>query len=415
MLGLFGNIAVGLERKTTDVSALTWAKLWGEDASVKSGVSVNVDSALRVSTVLACARVISEGVAQLPFKLYREGKDGSKTLAKDHDLYYLLYRKPNSWMTSFQFREALTLHTVLTGNGHAFKNRLKPGGPVKELIPLAPGRVRTVQAADHEVYYEISGIDGRFTSNEIFHLRGPSWCGYLGMDAVQVARDAIGLAIATEETHARLHANAAQPGGVLSVKGSLDDAARERLKAGWKQFQEGLNNKFKTAVIDQEATWTPLAMTGVDSQHIETRKFQIEEICRALRVFPQMVMHSDKTSTFASAEQFFLAHVVHTLMPWVERWEQTVGCFLLNDDELDIAPKMNVAALLRGTAVDRANYFKAALGAGGSPAWMTQDEVRALDELNPKGGKAGDLPEPTNVPGAPAKPKPKLEDDDDAD
>lgn len=410
MRGLFGAIAGGLERKAVDVSALTWAKLWGEETAVKSGVSVNIDSALRVSTVLACARVISEGVAQLPFKLYREGKDGSKTLAKDHDLYDVLHRRPNPWMTSFQFREALTLHAVLTGNGYAFKNR-GAGGAIKEMIPLVPVNVQCKQGRDWEMEYRLVGDSNVYTSDDIFHLRGPSWSGYLGMDAVQLAREAIGLAIATEETHARLHANGAQPGGVLSIKGALDDAGRARLMAGWKQFQEGLNNKFRTAVIDQEAEWKPLAMTGVDSQHIETRKFQIEEICRSLRVFPQMVMHSDKTSTFASAEQFFLAHVVHTLLPWVERWEQSVSCFVLDEREIDIVPKMNVTALLRGTAADRASYFSRALGAGGAPAWMTQDEVRQLDELNPMGGEAAALPKPTNVPGAvPAKPK----DDNDA-
>lgn len=408
MRGLFGAIAGGVERKSVDISALTWAKLWGDDVQVKSGVAVNVDSALRVSTVLAAGRVISEGVAQLPLKLYREGKDGSKSLAIDHPLYRLLNRKPNPWMTSFQFREALTLHAVLTGNGYAYKNRLEPGGPIKELIPLLPNKVQCTQGSDWELEYRLVGDSRVYTQEEIFHLRGPSWCGYLGMDAVQTARDAIGLAIATEETHARLHANGAQPGGVLSVKGALDDAARLRLKEGWKQFQEGLSNKFKTAVIDQEAEWKPLAMTGVDSQHIETRRFQIEEICRAMRVFPQMVMHSDKTATFASAEQFFLAHVVHTLMPWVERWEQTVGCFILDDKDIDIVPKMNVTALLRGTAIDRANYFSKALGAGGSPAWMTQDEVRSLDELNPMGGDAAQLPKPTNVP----QPQPSKDDPD---
>jgi phage portal protein BeeE len=401
MRGLFGAIAGGVERKSTDVSALTWAKLWGDDVHVKSGVSVNVDSALRVSTVLACARVISEGVAQLPFKLYREGKDGSKTLAKDHDLYYVLNRRPNPWMTSFQFREALTLHAVLTGNGYAFKNRVAAGGPVKELIPLVPNRVQCTQGPDWELQYRISpamaGSTRKTTSFICVVRAGAATSAWMRCRPREMPS---GSRSPRKRPTRACTPTAAQPGGVLSVKGALDDAGRARLKEGWKQFQEGLSNKFKTAVIDQEATWTPLAMTGVDSQHIETRKFQIEEICRALRVFPQMVMHSDKTSTFASAEQFFLAHVVHTLMPWIERWEQTVGCFMLDDRELDIVPKMNVTALLRGTALDRSTYFSRALGSGGSPAWMTQDEVRALDELNPLGGEAAQLPKPTNVPAA---------------
>lgn len=408
MAGLFRAIAAGVERKSVDISALTWRKLWGEEASVKSGVSVTIDTALRVSTVLACARVISEGVAQLPFKLFREGEDGSKTLAKDHDLYYVLHRRPNPWMTSFQFRELLTCHAVLAGNAYAYKNRVDRGGPVKELIPLMPGVVQATQRRDWEMEYRIAGDSRVYTGDDIFHLRGPSWCGYLGWDAVQIAREAIGLAIATEETHARFHANNARPGGLFGFEGELSDTAYKRIKAQLDESKAGLQNAFKTWILDSGAKWTPMLMSGVDSQHLETRRFQIEEICRALRVFPQMVMHTDKTATFASAEQFFLAHVVHTLMPWIERWEQTVGCSLLDESELDLVPKMNVTALLRGTASDRANYFKAALGSGGAPAWMTQDEVRSLDELNPFGGDAAVLPKPTNV--AP-KPDPKDQND----
>ena len=184
------------------------------------------------------------------------------------------------------------------------------------------------------------------------------------------------------------------PGGVLSVKSKLDDAAVTRLKAAWVQHQEGLRNKFKTAVLDMDATWTPMAATGVDSQHLETRRFQIEEICRAMRVFPQMVGHTDKTATFASAEAFFLAHVIHSLMPWIRRWEEKIDATLLADVKEDnLAAYFNVRALLRGDATSTSNYYKAALGAGNAPAWMTQDEVRDCEGLNPMGGDAAKLPE----------------------
>ena len=116
---------------------------------------------------------------------------------------------------------------------------------------------------------------------------------------------------------------------MLSVKGSLDDAARARLKESWSQYQGGLANRFKTAVLDMDSTWTPLGMKGVDAEHLDTRRFQIEEICRDLKVFPQMVGYADKTATFASAEAFFLAHVIHTLNPGSRtgssRWPAT--CF----------------------------------------------------------------------------------------
>jgi HK97 family phage portal protein len=227
-------------------------------------------------------------------------------------------------MTGFEFFETLTLHALFTHGGFAQIAR-NAKGEVIELFPLMPNMVTVVAGGLGEVFFDVSdgaGNKTRLPREAVLHIRGPSWDGYRGLDTVHQAREALGLAIATEETHAALHANGARPAGVLSVQGTLDPAARERLKAAWNAAQGGVRNAFKTAVLDMAATWTPMTQTGVDAQHIELRKHQIEEVCRAFRVFPQMVGHSDKTSTFASAESFFLAHVVHTLTPWVERWEQ---------------------------------------------------------------------------------------------
>ena len=288
MGGLFGSLASGLRRrelKATDAGNLSWAALYGQQNS-RAGVSVNVDSALKVSTVFACLRVLADGIAQVPLKVYREKADGSKELAKDHPAYRLLSRRPNDWMTSFEFRQVMMFHAVLLGNGCAYIGRIR--GVPRELIPLVPGSYTIEQARDYTLTYRLTGPNGLTTvlpREEVFHLRGPSWTGVAGLDALQVAREAVGLAIATEETHAALHANGTQPGGVLSVKGSLDDAARARLKESWAQYQGGLANRFKTAVLDMDSTWTPLGMKGVDAEHLDTRRFQIEEICRDLKVF----------------------------------------------------------------------------------------------------------------------------------
>jgi HK97 family phage portal protein len=141
-------------------------------------------------------------------------------------------------------------------------------------------------------------------------------------------------------------------------------------------------------------------MSGLDAQHLETRKFQIEEVCRFFDVMPIMVGYSDKATTYASAEQMFLAHVVHTLSPWYARIEQSADVNLLTEKERasGLYFKFVPAGLLRGAAKDRSEYFAKALGAGGGPAWMTQDEVRALEELNPFGGEASRLPPRSGTP-----------------
>ena len=381
-MGIFENVASALERKTTDISDYTWANLFPM-LNAKSGVIVNIDTALRVSTVLACARVIAEGCAQLPLQFFEKVKDGKKIYTGPE--VDVLTREPNDWMTPFEVKEQMTIHAVLSGNAYAYLGR-NSSGKLVEIIPLTPGNVNVYRHVDWTLEYHISDLAGQTVKvdpKDILHLRGPSWNGYLGMDAVQVAREAIGLAISTEETHASLHANGAQPGGVLSVKGKLDEAARTRLKAQWQNFQGGVQNRFKTAVLDMDVDWKPLNMSGVDSQHLETRRFQIEEICRALRVFPQMVMHSDKASTFASAEQFFLAHVTHSLMPWLRRWEEAYNkAFFLKNPNVYV--KHNVNELLRGDAAQRADFYMKALGgARGETAYMTRNEVRALEDLDP--------------------------------
>lgn len=393
------------EFKVTDASDLTWTALLGQPSS-KAGVAVNIETALRVSTVFACCRVLAEGIGQLPLNLFRI-TGNAKTLATELSLFRLLKLRPNDYMTAFEFRETMMYHAVLTSNAFAYIGRGGIKKEIQELIPIY-SPVRVERDRFYNITYWIDGPDGDgvpFTQDEIFHLRGPSWNGYVGMDAVKLARESIGLAIATEETQGRLFSNGASPGGVLSVEGTLSPENRTALKARVAEMQEGLHNRFKTLVLDQNAKWQTMAMTGVDSQQLETRRFQIEEVCRALRVFPQMVMHSDKTATFASAEQFFVAHVVHSLGPWIVRWQDKIGHQLLNDAP-DLEALFATAALMFGDAQQRSTYFQNALGgARGETAYMTRNEVRWIEaallgiSLNPvDGGDA--LPTPT----PPAKP-----------
>lgn len=391
------------ERKSISVDDL-WQRIEGGMPS-KAGPPVNWQHALRVSVAFSCARVLAEGIAQIPFKLMQEEGMGSK-VAREHPLHNVLARRPNDWMTSFQFRETMMMHAIFAKGGYAVINRY--GSKVKELIPVLPNCVRIEQNPGADVTYWVTMLDGThrpFPKSSIFHLRGPSWDGIEGLDVIDLAREAIGLAIATEETHSRFHANGAKAAGIISMDGELKAEGRAALKKAFQDATTG-SNSYKTLVLDQGAKFSQMSMTGVDSQHLETRRHQIEEVCRFMRVFPQMVGYSDKTSTFASAEQFFIAHVVHSLGPWVERYEQTCDRDLLTGKEIEqgFFSKLTVQGLMRGAHKDRADYFSRALGAGGSPAWMTQDEVRALDELNPMGGDAAILPEP---PSAQKQPEPE--------
>jgi HK97 family phage portal protein len=378
--------------------------LAGLGGSVKSGATVNWKTAIEVGTVFACARVIAEGLSQVPFKLFQETTGGGREAARAHPLYKLLARRPNPWQTSFEFRETLALHLVLASNAYVFKNML--AGKVIELLPFQPGQV-TVKRSGWELSYEITTADGTkvpVPASQMWHLRGPSWDGVVGLDAVRLARESIGLALATEEHSARMFSNGAAIGGVLTTDATLKTEQVDLLRKSWETTQTGVRNAFKTAILWGGLKWLPRGQQNDQAQLIEQRRFQVEEICRHFRVMPIMVGYSDKAATYASAEQMFLAHVVHTLGPWYSRLEQSAESALLTEKELDAGYyfKFIAGGLMRGAHADRAAYYSKALGAGGSPAWMTQDEIRGLEEMNPMGGTAAQLPVATNVGGKPA-------------
>jgi HK97 family phage portal protein len=369
------------ETKSVGLDEL-WRAFSGGIAS-KAGPAISWKTALRVSAAFSCGRVLAEGIAQIPIKLMRENDTGSAA-AREHPLYRVLARRPNDWMTPFELRETMMYHACFSKGGYCVINRV--GGKVRELIPVLPNRVRPEQDDDASLQFWITmpdGVERPFPSKSIFRLHGPSWDGVEGLDVTDLAREALGLALATEETHSRFHKNGAKAAGIVSLDGELKKEGRDALK---KAFQEGAtgSNSFKTLILDQGAKFSTMSMTGVDSQHLETRRMQIEEVCRFWRVFPQMAGYADKTATFASAEQFFIAHVVHSLTPWMERYEQVADRDLLTQQEMDEGyfVKLFAQGLLRGDAKSRAEYYTKMFSIGG----LNPNEIRALEDQNPYEG-----------------------------
>lgn len=349
---------------------------------------ISEGEAIKVSAVLCAARVISEGVAQTPLKVYREEEvDGliSRKPATDHPAYMALHRRPNSWMTSFEWRELMTLHAVLRGNAFSIVNRVN--GKVDELIPVDPAFVE-VRHEDNAVTYRVTadGQAAEYNSDEIFHLRGPSLDGVHGLPIIRLASRAVGLARNIEHSQAQLARNGHRPSGILSIESEFTPERKKEIADAWKS-KFGPDGEGGTAVLDGGWKYDAMTMKSTDAQTIENRRFQIEEIGRLFRVFPLMMMQSDKTATFASAEQFFLAHVVHTLMPWFERWEHSLDRVLLPEPE--VYAHFVVNGLMRGAAQDRAEYYAKSLGAGGTPAWHTQNEIRGFEDEDPLPG--GDI------------------------
>lgn len=390
------------ESKSASAADLLREEIFGSAGS-KSGPRVNWKTAMQVVPAFACARVIADGLAQVPLKLMQDMGNDKKRVAREHPKNNLLGRRPNSFQTSFDLREQIALHLVFCFNAYIWKNTV--GGNIVELLPYEPGSV-TVKRSDWDLSYEITTDQGRripVAAADMWHIRGPSWNGWEGLDAVRLAREALGLSLAVEEHSARVFSNGALIGGTLTTDGKPNPEERREMRESWQTAYGGLRNAFKTAFLWGGVKYQAMAQQNDAAQLMEQRRFMIEETCRFARVLPIMIGHVDKSSTFASAEQMFLAHAVHTMGPWYARIEQSADANLLTEQEMADGYYFNFFAqgMMRASHKDRAEYYKAALGAGGSPAWMTQDEVRVLDELNPMGGAASTLREPSNV-GAPA-------------
>ena len=357
-----------------------------------SGKAVTERSAMQMTAVYSCVRILSEAVAGLPLHLYRYTPDGSKIKAVDHPLYLLLHDEPNPEMSSFVFRETLMTHLLLWGNAYA--QIIRNGkGEVVALYPLMPNRMSVDRDAHGQLYYTytrasdeaktMSGTTVLLPPSDVLHIPGLGFDGLVGYSPIAMAKNAIGLAIATEEYGAKFFANGAAPSGVLEHPGTIKDPSRVR--EAWMSQFGGSANSGKVAVLEEGMKYTPISISPEQAQFLETRKFQINEIARIFRIPPHMVGDLEKSS-FSNIEQQSLEFVKYTLDPWVIRWEQSIQRALLRPEEKKhYFAKFNVEGLLRGDYQSRMNGYAVARQNG----WMSANDIRELENLDRIPAEAG--------------------------
>ena len=353
--------------------------------SSAAGKSVNERSAMQMTAVYACVRILSESIAGLPLHMYRYEEDGSKTKAVEHPLYHLLHDEPNPEMTSFIFRETLMSHLLLWGNAYA--QIIRNGkGDIIALYPLMPNRMKVERDTKGQLYYEyqtmkedaptMKGAVYQLDPSEVLHVPGLGFDGLVGYSPIAMAKNAIGLAIAAEEYGSKFYANGAAPSGVLEHPNVLKDPAKVR--DSWNAAFGGSSNSHRVAVLEEGMKYTPISISPNEAQFLETRKFQINEIARIFRVPPHMVGDLEKSS-FSNIEQQSLEFVKYTLNPWVCRWEQALQRALLSDDEKGkYFFRFNVEGLLRGDYQSRMNGYATARQNG----WMSANDIRELENLD---------------------------------
>jgi HK97 family phage portal protein len=362
-----------------------YGEFWFEPVSARtgSGMSVSPDSALRLAAVYACVRILAETMASLPLVVYQRRADGGKDKVTDHWLYRLMAKRPNRFQNPFEWREMLQGHLALRGNAY---NQIitNTRGEIIELMPIHPDRVKIELLPSGEYRYRVTdraGTEVILPRGEVWHLRGLSSDGLMGMSPIELARENLGMALAAQDYGARFFANDAKPtGGWIEFPGSFKDSeAKKVFRESYQQAQSGAN-RGKVLVLENGMKFHEVGVTNKDAQFLELRKFQITDVARLFRVPPHMIADLDR-ATFSNIEQQSLEFVMHTMTPWAERWEASIESELLLEGD-DIEIEFDFANLMRGDAASRSSYYQSGIQNG----WLTRNEARIAENLNPIDG-----------------------------
>jgi HK97 family phage portal protein len=368
-----------------------WVEDWMRGGSMNSaGVRVDQDTALTYSPFFAGVRVLSEDLAGLPLFLYERLAPRGKQRATSHPLYALLHDQPNDMMSSAWLREVLTSHAITWGNGIAHVVSHPRTGVIEEIWPLRPDRVtigvkRTGPGRFERRYRyddDVNGIHTVLLPHEVLHVSGLGYDGVQGYPIVELAANSIGLGLATEHHGAKVFSNGAAPGGALSHPGNLSPEARRRMADDWENIHRGIDRAHRVAILEEGVTFQQVGVPNDSAQFLETRKLQVTEMSRWLRLPPHKIGDLDR-ATFSNIEQQQLDYVSSALNVWLVRWEQGILTqLLLREERQKYYAEFLVDSLLRGDTAAR----YAAYAIGRQWGWLSANDVRDRENMNPVPG-----------------------------
>ncbi|HEY1723967.1 MAG TPA: phage portal protein [Steroidobacteraceae bacterium] len=380
-----------------------WGDFWFTPVGARTatGQQVTGENAMRHAAVYACVRVLAETFAMLPFSMSRMAGETLKAVT-DHWLYRLLSKRPNDFQTPFEWSEMMIGHLALRGN--CYQQILSNGaGEVTQLIPLHPDRVKQEVLDNGRIRYRVRSRDGTetvFPAGQIWHIKGLSSDGLMGLSPIELASQTIGLGLGVQEYGSRFFQNDARPGGgwIEHPSHFKDKESREIFKTSWQESNSGIN-RHKTSVLEWGMKYHDLPIKNNDSQFLETRQFQVIDIARIFRVPPHLVMDLTR-GTFSNIEQQSLEFMAYTMAPWAERLESSIEFNFLPDEE-DWTTEFDMRHLMRGDSAARAGYYTSGINAG----WLTRNEAREAEGMNKLPGLDEPLT-PMNMAGGAKPPAP---------
>ncbi|MCW2266284.1 HK97 family phage portal protein [Gluconobacter cerinus] len=350
-----------------------------------SGQLVTVDSAIQLDTVWACIRLLSETIASLPLKLYQRETENTSNAARSHPLFSILYDKPNADMTGVEFWGCMIASLLAWGNCFAQIQR-NVAGQIIALNPLRPDRItvrRDPETGGLIYTYAWQQQYLTLAEDQVFHIKGFSFDGLMGLSPITVGRQSLGSAMAAEETAGKTYRNGLLTQTYIKAPAYLTDEQRRMAKASLQDYA-GAINAGKTPLLEGGWSVENIGLDPEDAQLLQTRAFNVQTICRWFGVQPVMIGSMEKSTAWGSGlEQMNLWFLQYGLMPWLVRIEQAISrCLLSPGDRLTYFAKHNVDALLRADTAGRTAFYIA----GRQNGWFTANEVREKEEMAPMPG-----------------------------
>jgi HK97 family phage portal protein len=353
-----------------------------------AGVYVDAESAIRVSTVYSCVRLLGDTVSSLPMGAYVRRGRNRISYASVYGSTPEWVNKPNPEATRLEFIEQIITSLHLHGNAYVLTVR-DDMGEVVELYVLNPNDVKIERPFPGEplVYKlrdELNNFTRVLTNKDIVHIPMMKFPGsHYGLSPIGACRMSVGISMASDTYASSYFGNAANPAGVIEVAGELTDEQAADIKRQWNQNNGGPYMSGSTAVLSGGAAFKPLSLNAQDAQLIESRKFNVEDIARIFRVPLSLLGHpASGAMSYASVEAQNLSFVQHSLRPLLERIEQALSPLLPEEDGFI---KFNLDALLRGTTIERFDAYTKGLREG----FLSLNDVRSFEDLSPL-GEAGD-------------------------
>ena len=394
-----GGIALPTDIRASDTLSdlkhpSAWLTNWATGGVGLSGTYVSPQTSMALSTYYACLRVIAEDCAKLPLQILRRLPRGREKLY-DHTLWELLNEQPNPDMSAITFREVVTQHAAGWGNGYALilrdRSMGETDGDAVGLYPVHPSRVTLRRAPSGVLVYDIATDNSSLSTvsprtrmtiaaQDMLHIKGLGADGLTGYSVASVACESLGLSLAAQTFGAAFFGNSTRMGGVLETPGQLSETALKHLKESFAEQYGGPSNTGKNLILEEGLKFSRIGIPPNEAQFLETRQFQVREICRWFRMQPHKV--ADLTDAHhTNIESQNIEHVVDTLLPWLLKWEQEIDRKLLAGQRI-IKSKHDTRALLRGDSQARADYYHKQFMVGA----LSPNDIREFEDQNPYPG-----------------------------